>query len=385
MRPFTLLIKPTGPDCNLDCDYCFYLKKAKLYPDSKRHIMSDEILHLLIKSYFETEQPVYTIGWQGGEPSMLGIEFFEKVISYEKQYARSGYTIGNGLQTNCTLLTDEFANFLFHNKFLVGASLDGPAYLHNTYRLKKDRSKSHSRVLEGIKHLQRHQVQFNILVLVNKANVIHAKEVYRYMLRKGFKFLQFIPCVEFDEDGNPQPFTINAKEWGNFLCDIFDLWYNDDMYTISIREFDDILNVIVDNRVTACTKGKDCCQYLLVEHNGDVYPCDFFVEKGLKIGNIMENSWKQMQESETYREFGKNKLNLNKQCVACDYVYICNGDCLKHRMYAGNPPDNLSWLCNGSDEGLKKFYAHTLERFENLSGIIRRKRETEAKRAMRER
>ncbi len=345
--------------------------------------MPDAVLHQLIKSYFETKQPVYTIGWQGGEPTLLGKEFFERVIELEKRYARPGFTIGNGLQTNCTLLTNDFANFLFHNKFLVGASLDGPAYLHNTYRLNKERAKSHTRVLEGIKHLQNNQVEFNILVLVNKANVIQPKEVYRYLLRKGFKHLQFIPCVEFDTQGNPQPFTISAEEWGNFLCKIFDLWYGEDMYTISIREFDDILNVIVDNRVTACTKGKDCCQYLLVEHNGDVYPCDFFVEKGLKIGNIMENSWEEMQTSQKYHDFGKNKLTVNSTCTSCSFAYICNGDCLKHRMYADNPPDTLSWLCNGHNQGLKKFFTHTHDRFEKLADIIRRKRETEAKRAMR--
>jgi len=375
MRPFTLLVKPTGPDCNLDCEYCFYLKKAALYPDTKRHIMPDEVLHRLIKGYFDTKQPCYTIGWQGGEPTLLGIDFFKKVIALQLQYAKPGYVIGNGLQTNGTLLTDEFANFLFHNKFLVGVSLDGPAYLHNAYRRKKDASTTHTRVLEGIKLLQQNKVSFNILVLVNKANVSRAQEVYRYMTHKKYNFLQFIPCVEFDDNANPKPFTITGAEWGDFLCEIFDLWYDNDMFTVSVRNFDSVLNLIVDNAITCCTLGKDCCQYLLVEHNGDVYPCDFLVNRGLKIGNIMLNTWQSMLDSPLYRDFGQNKLKLNEKCTSCAFVLQCHGDCLKHRMYANNPPETLSWLC----EGQKRFYTHTMERFLKAGEIVKRRRESEAR------
>jgi uncharacterized protein len=371
MRPFSLLIKPTGADCNLNCAYCFYLPKAGLYPDSKRHAMTDDVLRRLISSYFAFSQPAYTIGWQGGEPTMLGIDFFKKVISLEIEHARPGSTIANGLQTNATLLTNEFADFLFHNKFLVGASLDGPTYMHDSFRRTKDDQPTHDKVLEGIRALKRSRVEFNILILVNSANVIHAGEVYRYLRHKEFKFLQFIPCVEFDGSGNPRPVTITGKQWGDFLCEIFDLWYPEDRVTISIRDFDDLLNLIVDNRVTSCVQGSDCCQYLLVEHNGDVYPCDFFVEKELRLGNIMQNSWEEMLNSPRYAEFGAQKKMVNEKCVSCGFLGLCRGDCLKHRLYAGNPPQNRSWLC----DGYRAFFEHTDERFEQMARMIRRRRE----------
>lgn len=372
MRPFTLLVKPTGPDCNLDCDYCFYLKKEKLYPGTNCHKMSDSVLHTLIESYFKTEQPTYTLSWQGGEPTLLGQEFFQRVISYEIQYAKKGYAIGNGLQTNGTLLDTYFAEFLYKNRFLVGVSLDGPEEMHDRYRRRKDGASTHKHVLSGISHLNDHNVEFNILTLVNKENVQQPERVYQYLKERGHKYLQFIPCVEFDEFGKLQPYAINAEEWGNFLCEIFDIWFRNDRFEISIREFDDILNLLVNNQVTACTRGKNCCQYMVVEHNGDVYPCDFFVEENLKLGNIMENSWEEMQGAETYKDFGKQKLVLNKKCKRCKYVQLCNGDCLKNRMYAGNSPDNMSMLCNGEDKGLKKFYTYTEKRFKKLVDFIRK-------------
>ena len=370
MRPFTLLIKPTGADCNLDCDYCFYLEKAGLYPETKQHRMSDDVLHELIRKYLETNQTVHTFAWQGGEPTIMGQGFFEKAISYEIQYAKKGHVISNGLQTNCTLLTDEFADFLFNKRFLVGASLDGPSHFHNPFRVFKNEAESFDSVWKGIHHLQKHHVDFNILTVVNKKNVQKPAEVYDYLYNKRFRYLQFIPCVEFDLEGNPLPFTITGKEWGEFLCEIFDLWYDNHMTSVSIREFDDMLSLIVDNTVTSCYKGTDCRRYLVVEHNGDVYPCDFFVEEDLKLGNIMENSWEELLESPIYYEFGKSKSNLHEDCLSCEYLSLCNGDCQKHRRYAGNPANNLSWLC----EGYKIFYGYALDRLKNIAETIKRKR-----------
>lgn len=369
-QPFSLLIKPVSADCNLRCDYCFYLKKCHLYPESSRHRMSDEVLEQLTKSYLATQQPNYSIGWQGGEPTLMGLKFYQKAVMFQKHYSRPGRIIGNGLQTNATLLDDKFATFFHDHNFLLGCSLDGPASIHNRFRLAPGRRGTHQDVLRGLEILKRRKVEFNILVLVNKANVTRASEVYRYLISKGYLFHQYIPCVEFDENGQLLPFAITGEEWGNFLCELFDEWYSQDTRRVSIRHFDSILSKIVDNNTTICTMGKNCCQYFVVEYNGDVYPCDFFVEKSLKLGNVLENSWEEMLDAPTYTTFGAKKSLWNKSCDDCKWQELCSGDCLKHRMYNTNSPQHLSSLC----KGWKQFFHHSHSGFEKLADQIRMQR-----------
>lgn len=375
MRPFTLLVKPASADCNLRCEYCFYLEKCQLYPESSRHRMPDDVLEQMIKSYMATRQAMYSIGWQGGEPTLMGIEFFAKLVELQKKYGRPGARVGNGLQTNATLITDEMAEFFGKYHFLVGCSLDGPANLHNRYRLTAGGKPTHGDVLRGIDILQHHNVEFNILTLVSQANVAHAREVYRYLVQQGFMYHQYIPCVEFDEHGELLPFAINAEEWGNFLCELFDEWYRKDTLSVSIRHFDSILTKMLDGVANVCTLGQNCCQYFVVEYNGDIYPCDFFVEKPLKLGNVMENSWEEMLNSPIYLEFGVQKSRWNDLCEACDCLDLCAGDCLKHRLYAGNPPHKLSCLC----AGWKRFLRYSRKRFEKLAEKIHKQRLREAR------
>ncbi len=369
-RDFSLLIKPASADCNLRCDYCFYLEKQALYPEHSRHRMSDEVLEKLIRSYLSTDQSVYSFGWQGGEPTLMGYEFFSKVVELQQKYGRRGAVIGNGLQTNGTLIDSNLARLLAQYKFLLGCSVDGPANLHDRFRRSIDHKPTHHRVLEGIALLRQHGVEFNSLVLVSKANVNHADQVYHYLVNSYQFYHQYIPCVEFDEQGQMQPYAITGKEWGRFLCRIFDLWFEQHIRKVSIRLFDAILMRLVEGTNSICTLSGNCSQYFLVEYNGDVYPCDFFVEPRNKLGNIMDTSWSVLLQSTQYRKFGNLKSSWNNQCDRCEFCFLCQGDCLKNRYHPQMDSKNLSHLC----EGWKKFYQHSLEKFEQLAKEIKTQR-----------
>jgi uncharacterized protein len=365
LKPFSLLVKPTSADCNLRCTYCFYLKKSQLYPDSTKHRMSDEVLEKMISSYLATDQPVYAFGWQGGEPTLMGLEFFKKVVALQEKYG-AGKVISNSLQTNGTLLDDTFAQFLAKYKFLVGISLDGGADIHNTYRNRIDQSGSHEAVIKGIECLERNKVDYNVLTLVNSANVGRAKEVYQYLCDMGIHYHQYIPCTEFDDQGNLLPFAITGEQWGQFLCELFDEWIKRDAYKVSIRAFDAIINFMVNGSYSVCHMAGNCCQYFVVEYNGDIYPCDFFVEEEKKLGNLFDHTWDELQKSDKYYEFGQKKTEWNSICSSCRHLTYCSGDCLKHRIYSGNSPDNMSWLCSG----WKAFYDHALPTIKELAESI---------------
>lgn len=369
MKKFELLVKPTSADCNLHCDYCFYLEKRHLYPNLTRHRMSESVLDHMIKSYMATEQPIYSFVWQGGEPTLMGIDFFRKVVRLQEKYKRVSTTITNSIQTNATLIDEEMAKYFERYHFFVGCSLDGPAETHNRYRHTSTGNPSHASVLRSIKLLKRYKVEFNILTLVSQSNVHQAREIYRYLVHQGYLYQQYIPCVEFNEKGELLPFAINDEEWGEFICELFDEWYKHDIFTVSIRHFDSILLKMVNGASTICTMGSTCCQYFVVEYNGDIYPCDFFVKQQLKLGNIMDTSWEKVLTSLTYHNFGAQKTEYNETCETCDCLDFCRGDCLKYRIYAGKPAQNSSWLC----AGWKRFIRHTRERFEVLSREVRRR------------
>ncbi len=369
-KPFSLLVKPASADCNLHCEYCFYLDRKDLYPEAGRHRMTDEVLERMISSYMATTQPTYSFGWQGGEPTLMGHGFFEKVVAFQKKHGSRGAVVGNGLQTNATLINEELAAHLSRYNFLVGASLDGPANIHNQFRKTEDGRTTHSDVMRGIELLRRHKVEYNILVLVSSANVHRAQEVYRYLVDMGEMYHQYIPCVEFDATGKPLPYSINGEQWGDFLCSIFDEWKDGDTYRVSIRLFDSILTSMVDGRVNVCSMDTNCCQYFVIEHNGDIYPCDFFVQRALRLGNIMKSSWEEMLESPAYREFGARKAKWHDDCRTCPYVRLCAGDCQKQRFYGAENPRQLSFLC----EGWQRFFAQSLPYFERLSESVRKQR-----------
>jgi len=369
MKSFSLLIKPASADCNLHCAYCFYRDRSGLYPETARHRMSDEVLERLIAGYMATEQPHYTFGWQGGEPTLMGIDFFRRAIELQVKYAlkrsEAGKktSIANGLQTNAVLIDDEFARHLADYRFLLGVSIDGPAEIHDHYRVNSGGHGSHGDVLAAIERLRRSKVELNALVLVNSLSAGKAKLIFDYLLHElGIAYHQYIPCVEFDAEGRPLPWTIGPQQWGDFLCELYDAWQADG--SCSIRFFDCLLERMTLGTSPICHMGTNCCQYFVVEYNGDVYPCDFFVDADKKLGNVADATWEQLQQSPAYVEFGARKTEWNIRCDECEYAKLCAGDCLKHRTYSGNSPRNLSWLC----EGWKQFYRHAMPGIEDQAG-----------------
>jgi len=366
MKPFSLLIKPASADCNLRCKYCFYIDHLENVKNTPR--MSYEVLEKMIASYMDTNQNNnYAFGWQGGEPMIMGLKFFQKAIEFQKQYAPQGAVISNGLQTNGTLITNDFAKFFGEYKFLLGVSLDGPSYLHDYYRKTIGHKPTHSLVMRGIDILKKNNVEFNILILVNNENVKKAKEIYQYLRENGFLYHQYIPCVEFDENNNSKPFSITGEEWGKFLCELFDLWIKDDINRISIRLFDSILEFLIFNRYNVCHMQNTCCQYFVVEYDGNVYPCDFFVQEDLLLGNILTHSWEDFFKSPIYLKFGQQKALWSLECNRCPFINFCHGDCQKFRIGTSQASKNLSFLC----QGWKKFYAYTLSRFKIIVNKIK--------------
>jgi len=245
--------------------------------------------------------------------------------------------------------------------------LDGPPEIHNLYRKFPSGKPSHAAVMRGIETLKRHRVEFNILILVSKANVLNAGTVYRHLVDQGFYHHQYIPCVEFNKDGKPLPFSITDEEWGRFLSEIFDCWYPRDIHNVSIRHLDAILNKRLHDIESVCYLSRNCCQYFVVEYNGDIYPCDFFVEKDLRIGNIADTSWEVALSSSIYRRFGSRKSEVHSDCRSCNSFDLCLGDCLKHRKNNRMQTAAISHLC----AGWEKFFAHSRQSFDSLAQKIR--------------
>jgi uncharacterized protein len=378
-QPFSLLIKPASADCNLRCSYCFYLDRARLYPETSRHRMSDLVLAAMIRGYMGTAQPTYQFGWQGGEPTLLGAEFFRRVVQYQQRFGRDGVSVANGLQTNATLITDDLAAVLAEYHFLTGVSLDGPRWLHDRYRQTADGRGSHAEVLAGIGRLETRRAEFNILTLVSAANVGEPAAVYHYLCEHGWLYHQYIPCVESDERRRLLPFSVSAEAWGEFLCRVFDMWYAADTRRVSIRLFDSVLALLVDGVRNICPFGTNCCQYFVVEYNGDVYPCDFFVEPRLCLGNVQTAAWEVLQQSPQYRSFGEQKSCWHADCERCAWQWICQGDCLKHRLcVGGGEARQLSRLC----AGWRLFFEHTMPRFRSLAaGVTAERRQAAVSRA----
>ncbi|MHA2398922.1 MAG: anaerobic sulfatase maturase [Promethearchaeota archaeon] len=367
MKPFSLLVKPASADCNLRCQYCFYIDHLKNVETQPR--MSEDILESMITGYMQTDQNNnYAFGWQGGEPTMMGLNFFRKVVELQIKYAPPNAVISNGLQTNGTLITNDLAEFFAEYRFLLGVSLDGPEYLHDYYRRTIGLKPTHSQVLRGINHLRKHNVEFNILSLVNNKTVKRASEIYQYLKDEGFFYHQYIPCIEFDEQGKLKPFSITGEDWGDFLCEIFEQWMKEDINKVSVRLFDSILNYLVSGTYSVCYMNNNCCQYFVVEYDGSVYPCDFFVRKDLLLGNVRTHSWDDLINSVTYNTFGYQKSEFNNSCNNCPFIAFCHGDCQKHRYNILNSSGTLSILC----KGWKKFYVNTLPRFKAIANQIKK-------------
>ena len=332
-----VLVKPSGADCNLGCTYCFYLEKAALYQHTKKHRMSDEVLEELIKQGVAQSNDYVNFTWQGGEPTLMGLDFYKKVIHFEQKYAKNK-SVANALQTNGVLINDAWAEFLGKWNFLVGLSLDGPEHIHDKYRFTAGGKPSWSKVMRAHELLSKHNVDMNAMCCVTDYSADYPEELYNFYKSLGLSWMQFIPVVETDKNDPTKAadFSLTPEKYGKFLIKIFDLWLNDfenGTPTTVIRNIESVFYTYVDMPAPECTLLEECGVYPTVEHNGDVYSCDFFVEDEWRLGNIMENDrLVDMINSVTQRRFGRMKKDLPPKCHTCEWYKNCYGGCTKDRV-----------------------------------------------------
>ena len=363
-KPLYVMLKPAGAHCNLACKYCYYLEKNKLYPTAQRHLMSDEILEQFTREYIEAQtmsQVLFT--WHGGEPLLRSIDFYRKALSLQQKYA-GDRRIDNVIQTNGTLLTDEWCEFFAQNHWLVGISIDGPQPDHDHYRLTAAGKPSWKKVMQGIKLLKKHGVEWNAMAVVNADNANHPLEFYRFFKENGCQFLQFTPIVERQtrhEDGRTlasladkdeislSEASVAPEQWGYFLCAIFDEWVRKDVGKIFVEIFDCTLANWMGISPGICAYSKECGHAGVMEHNGDVYSCDHFVFPEYKLGNIRDHSLIDMLYGEQQQEFSRLKhSSLPRQCKECDMEFACHGECPKNRFMKDKYGDSgLNYLCPG--------------------------------------
>ncbi len=362
----SILIKPAGPDCNMNCNYCFYLDKAALFPQAKIHRMSEEILEETIRQCLWAEPDQLSLGWQGGEPTLMGLHFFEKAVEFEQRYGRN-QIIGNGLQTNGLLINRDWAKFLAKYKFLVGLSLDGPQHIHDRYRILKNGKGTWSEVADKAKLLLDAGVAVNAISVVTDYSVQFAEEIYDYHKQLGLSYMQFIPCFERNPaiPSEPAPFSVPAEGYGKFLCRLFDLWTSNFVQstpTTSIRFFDSIFYSYIGLEPPECTLGRTCGLYLVVEHNGDIYSCDFFVTPEWRLGNILEGNLLYMLNSKRQQEFGMRKARLPGECLKCAWLTVCRGGCPKDKV-----SDGENGFINHFCPSFKMFFEHAGAKFRHLA------------------
>ena len=366
MRPFTLLIKPSGPDCNLACKYCFYTCKTSVF-GTGRHRMSGQVLNKLIKDYITLDFVGHSFAWQGGEPTVMGLDFYKKVVSLQKQHSPSGRSVSNALQTNAVLLDEKWCSFLSEYNFLVGISLDGPKKIHDYYRLDHAGNGTFDRVVAAIEKCRAHSVQFNVLVLLNNKNVICPDELFDFFTELKIKYLQFVPCVEKDpKTGNIADYSITPGQFGDFLCRVFDRWRQYGPRKLSVRIFDSILSFYIQGRHTNCTFSPKCDDYIVIEHNGDAFACDFFVQPDCKLGSILQTPIEELAHGTEKMSFARRKQSLCNACLVCRYLDICRGGCLKDRAALTDSYDCQSYFC----PAYKKFFDYSLPAFVQIAAGI---------------
>ena len=368
MRPFTLLIKPSGSDCNVDCTYCFYKRRAPEIGRGRQR-MSDAVLGKLVKDYLKLRFPLSGFAWQGGEPTLMGLDFYRQVGELQKKHGAPGQEVGNSLQTNAILLDDEWCRFLHANTFLVGISIDGPRELHDHYRLDLGGRGTFDRVVRAIERCKEHDVEFNTLTLVNNLTANHPDEIFDFLIDLGVRYLQFIPCVETDpQTGQVAEFSVSPEQYGEFLCRVFDRWMEYGPDKLSIRDFDSILSYCVEGRHSICTFDRQCSQYIVIEHTGDVFPCDFFVDPQWRLGNILDTPMEELAACPAKRAFARKKENLCNKCLICRHLALCRGGCMKDRApFEKDGRGRESYLC----ESYRQFFDHALPGFMQTAARVR--------------
>ncbi|SHI90267.1 uncharacterized protein SAMN02745751_01280 [Dethiosulfatibacter aminovorans DSM 17477] len=377
-KGFHVLAKPIGPVCNLDCRYCFYTEKEVFFDDNEDFRMNDKVLETFIRKYITSQDiPEIQFVWQGGEPTLMGLNFFRKVVAFQRRHG-GGKKIINSLQTNGTLLDDEWCKFLKENMFLVGLSLDGPDIFHNLYRIDKMGNPTLEKVMDSVSLLKKYEVPFNVLVCVTKESSRHPLKIYKFLKQNELEYIQFTPIVERIPDEkdrarglshssprtygdsvqntNVTNYSVEATEYGDFLIGIFDEWVKNDVGSIYIMNFEWALESWLGLPSTMCLFSEECGKAVTIEHSGDVYTCDHYVYPEYKLGNILDKNLKEMIYSDKQKDFGKNKIDaLPKSCKACEVYFACKGECPKNRFIKTyNGEDGLNYLC----EGYKKYFRH---------------------------
>ncbi len=386
-----VVAKPIGPVCNLACDYCFYLEKKALFGPGEQYRMSDEVLRAFITNYITAQPtPVVEFVWQGGEPTLLGIDFFKRVIAFQRPLA-GAKKIRNVLQTNGTLLTDEWCLFLKKHDFMVGISLDGPQAIHDRYRRDRKGNGSFEKAMQGLRLLQKHQVAYNVMASVAHDTAKHPLEVYRFFKAEGIEFIQFAPIVErlpadalsaqpgfrfagpaalskAEDQSRTTPWTVVAEEYGDFLIAIYEEWVRNDVGNVFVMNFEWALNAWIGNPSPVCTHASQCGRSLVVEHNGDVYACDHCVYPEYRLGNILTEPLPVLTQSALGSGFGISKETaLPRWCLECDALAACRGGCPKQRFKTtcyGEP--GLHYLC----EGYKRFFLHIRKYLQAMTQLL---------------
>lgn len=376
------MVKPVGAHCNLACEYCYYLEKTKLYPDNSGQTMSDALLERFTKEFIEAQTMHQVMfQWHGGEPLMRPLSFYKRALELQRKYGR-GRQIDNSLQTNGTLLTDEWCRFFKENNFLIGISVDGPQEFHDEFRRTRTGRPSWTKVMQGIRLLNKWGVQWNAMAVVNSFNADYPLEFYNFFKKIGAKYIQFAPIVErlvryecssdlsdneepsaavrhlacmMDTDAPVADFSVSPEQWGMFLCSVFDEWVRHDVGRLYVQLFDATLANWCGVAPGVCTLGRYCGHSACMEFNGDVYSCDHFVFPQFKLGNIHDNSLVDMLYGEKQHRFGNIKQHLPKQCMQCEWKFACNGECPKNRFVkASDGEPMLNYLC----KGYKMFLSH---------------------------
>ena len=369
-----VLLKPAGADCNLGCTYCFYLGKKDLYPRRRRR-MGDEVLDAVCRQLLGGGAPSVSFGWQGGEPTLMGLPFFERAVACQRRHARPGQVVSNTLQTNGLLLDDPWCAFLRRYRFLVGLSIDGPLDLHDAYRVGTNGAGSFARVARAAARLACHGVETNALVVLTDRSVDRVEDIWRTLVELGLRHFQLIPCLE-SEAGSPgrgaswQPYAMLPERYGEVLCRLFDLWtgaFRDGLPTLFVRWFDALLFAYVGLEPPLCTLSEVCGQGLVVEHNGDVYACDFFVSPEWRLGNLLVDDLRELARGPAQVAFGQRKRELHARCRQCRWLAVCRGGCPRDRDHDPREP-GLDPYC----EAYRVFFEHADPRLRGLAETWRR-------------
>ena len=375
-REFQVFAKPIGARCNLGCHYCYYLGKEALHPKGATALMADDLLEEYIVQHIEASAgPVVSFSWHGGEPLLAGIDYFRKVVSLQRKHQPSGQQIRNAIQTNGTLLDEDWCRFLSAESFGIGLSLDGPRELHDQYRVTKGQGPTHEQVMSGLRLLQEYRIPFDILCVVHAQNVNHPLEVYRFFKKINAPYIGFLPLVEREpeSDGGVSHRSVPAEAFGTFLSTIFDEWLSEDIGRVKVQIFEEAAATALGQEHALCIFRQTCGEIPVVEQNGDFYSCDHFVDDAHRVGNITETHLVELLESPAQRAFGEAKrTRLPGCCLRCEVLAMCNGACPKDRfLLSPEGEEGLNYLC----AGYKRFFLHCRPFLEGLSALQRLQKE----------